>query len=204
MGCFQFQTGIGTIAVSWNDDNGLLRSIDWLDDEEEDSGSGEAREQPGLHPLSFIPSLSETPPVVAQLIISLHEFFRSGKPLDEFPWEEIDRRHWTDFQNQVYRVLREIPHGETRTYSWVAQRVGKWSASRAVGQALRRNPLLILLPCHRVVAATTIGGFMGISDPRQPELKLKNRLIELEYNYRNPMFTFLQMDMMRPLMREIA
>jgi methylated-DNA-[protein]-cysteine S-methyltransferase len=68
----------------------------------------------------------------------------------------------TAFQRSVWTALRDIPLGETISYAEMARRVGKPGASRAVGSALGRNPLPILYPCHRVIAADgTIGGFGG-------------------------------------------
>jgi methylated-DNA-[protein]-cysteine S-methyltransferase len=66
----------------------------------------------------------------------------------------------TDFRRRVRSALREIPYGETRTYGEIADAVGCGSA-RAVGQANRHNPLPILVPCHRVVAAGGLGGYAG-------------------------------------------
>lgn len=80
----------------------------------------------------------------------------------------------TPFQRQVWQALAEIPHGETRSYAWVAQRIGRPRAVRAVGQAVGSNPLGLLVPCHRVVASDgTLGGFGG-------DLKMKEDLLRLE------------------------
>jgi methylated-DNA-[protein]-cysteine S-methyltransferase len=67
----------------------------------------------------------------------------------------------TPFQRQVLEVTRSIPRGEVRTYGWVAARVGRPGAARAVGQALGANPLPLVIPCHRVVAAGPGGGYGG-------------------------------------------
>lgn len=65
----------------------------------------------------------------------------------------------TPFLRRVYEVVRAIPRGETRTYADVAREAGSPGAARAVGQAMRRNPTLFFMPCHRVVAAGGLGGF---------------------------------------------
>jgi methylated-DNA-[protein]-cysteine S-methyltransferase len=65
----------------------------------------------------------------------------------------------TPFQERVWEMLLTIPHGATRTYAEIAARVGKPSASRAVGAANGRNPIAIIIPCHRVVGAD--GGLTG-------------------------------------------
>lgn len=68
----------------------------------------------------------------------------------------------TAFEHKVWKALRTIPYGETRSYSWIAERAGSPKAMRAAGQALRKNPLPIILPCHRIIAADgSLGGYSG-------------------------------------------
>jgi methylated-DNA-[protein]-cysteine S-methyltransferase len=87
---------------------------------------------------------------------------------------ELDTSAFPEFQRRVWNYVRRIPHGETRSYSWVAEKLGKPGAARAVGAALARNPLPILVPCHRVVlAGGGLGGFSG-------GVEWKKRLLELE------------------------
>ncbi|MBI3087864.1 MAG: MGMT family protein [Candidatus Omnitrophica bacterium] len=64
------------------------------------------------------------------------------------------------FQRRVFAVVKRIPKGEVRSYQWVARRLGNPQLARAVGQALRRNPWPIRVPCHRVVRADgSLGGY---------------------------------------------
>lgn len=79
----------------------------------------------------------------------------------------------TPFQLAVWRALADIPYGETITYGELARRVGRPAAFRAVGQANGANPLPIVYPCHRVVAAGGLGGYGG-------GLDVKRRLLALE------------------------
>lgn len=65
----------------------------------------------------------------------------------------------TPFQQQVWQLLQDIPYGETRRYGELAAQIG--SSARAVANACRANPLPLLIPCHRVVAANGTGGYMG-------------------------------------------
>jgi methylated-DNA-[protein]-cysteine S-methyltransferase len=66
------------------------------------------------------------------------------------------------FHQAVWRACAEIPKGQVRTYGWIARRIGRPGAARAVGQALGKNPFAPLVPCHRVVAADgRLGGFSG-------------------------------------------
>lgn len=80
----------------------------------------------------------------------------------------------TPFQRKVWRAISQIPYGETRTYQWIARKIGRPKAVRAVGQACKANPTPILVPCHRVVA---IGGKLG-GFSRGP--RLKRQLLGLE------------------------
>ena len=86
----------------------------------------------------------------------------------------LDLSAGTQFQQQVWQALRTIPRGETRSYAWVARQIGRPKAARAVGAACGANPVLLLVPCHRVVASDgTLGGFSC-------GLPLKRRLLALE------------------------
>jgi len=75
----------------------------------------------------------------------------------------------TPFQLRVWEALRDIPAGEIRSYGELASLLG--SGARAVGNACRRNPLPIIIPCHRVVAATGLGGYGGRTRGRQLQRK---------------------------------
>jgi methylated-DNA-[protein]-cysteine S-methyltransferase len=80
----------------------------------------------------------------------------------------------TPFQHRVWEALREIPYGETRTYGELARRVGRPSASRAVGLANGRNPIAVIVPCHRVIGSDgSLTGYGG-------GLERKQHLLELE------------------------
>ena len=80
----------------------------------------------------------------------------------------------TAFQKTVWDTLRKIPYGQTRSYKQVAEMIGKPRASRAVGMANNKNPILILTPCHRVVGAD--GKLVGYA----AGLDIKQKLLELE------------------------
>ncbi len=158
--------------------------MDWL----ESIGTGPTPIETGSWRAIF---RGELPDYLGNLLEEIQTYFRTGEPIESIPWDQLDRSQWSPFQLNVYEAIAHIPHGETRTYSWVAQKIGPGLACRAVGQSLRKNPLPILIPCHRVVGVSAIGGFMGKTDPHQPELLLKRRLIDLERSYRNPVFPFL-------------
>ncbi|MFH1093306.1 MAG: MGMT family protein [Candidatus Omnitrophota bacterium] len=90
---------------------------------------------------------------------------------------DIIMKGFTPFQKDVLKAACEIKPGETRTYKWIAERIGRPNAQRAVGTALKKNPLPLLIPCHRVVASSgKIGGYaLGV--------KLKNELLKFEKNF---------------------
>ena len=68
----------------------------------------------------------------------------------------------TRFEQRVYGVVRRIPRGQTRSYRWVAERLGDPALARAVGNALNRNPFAPQVPCHRIVRADgSLGGYAG-------------------------------------------
>lgn len=80
----------------------------------------------------------------------------------------------TDFQMQVWAALKRIPYGRTVSYRWVAERIGNPKAVRAVGAANGRNPISIIIPCHRVIGID--GGMTGYGGG----LDVKRRLLRLE------------------------
>lgn len=83
----------------------------------------------------------------------------------------------TPFQLLVWAQLQKIPYGQTQTYGQIAQAIGKPKAVRAVGQACGANPIIILIPCHRVVASHgKIGGYSG-------GIEFKQALLSLERKY---------------------
>lgn len=85
----------------------------------------------------------------------------------------------TKFQWKVLAVTAKIPLGETRSYKWVAAQVGSPKAVRAVGQALRRNPYPIIIPCHRVIREDgSPGGYAGGSGEKKVRLLAAEREIK--------------------------
>jgi methylated-DNA-[protein]-cysteine S-methyltransferase len=109
-------------------------------------------------------------------LIQRFKHYFAGRQV-EFP-DKLDISSATPFQRAIWQAARKIPYGETRRYAWVARKAGKPNAARAAGQALKRNPLALIVPCHRVIYSNgTLGGFAG-------GLALKKRLLVLEKYYR--------------------
>jgi len=115
----------------------------------------------------------KSPGAVAPAIAQLREYFagqRMGFDL------AVDLSALTPFQQEVLAVTRQIPAGQTWTYQRVAQEMGRPHSSRPVGQALARNPIPIVIPCHRVIASDgSLGGYSGGSG-----LKTKRWLLQHE------------------------
>ena len=86
----------------------------------------------------------------------------------------MDKKNLTSFQWQVLGVTATIPYGETRTYQWIARRIGRPKAARAVGQALKINPYAPVIPCHRVIKTDgSLGGYQGKSGLTKKDFLLK-------------------------------
>lgn len=93
-----------------------------------------------------------------------------NKNIDLFDLQ-VDLSSITDFQRKVLHETSKIPRGQIRTYGEIAKQIGNPKAVRAVGQALRRNPIPIVVPCHRVVASNGLGGYSGkMGDERKVHL----------------------------------
>jgi methylated-DNA-[protein]-cysteine S-methyltransferase len=121
--------------------------------------------------LKGVNEVTRSPGAFYDLVERLREYYRGREVA--FP-DKLDLTGATPFQCAVWTAAQRIPYGETRSYGWVAARIGRPQAARAVGQALGRNPLAIIVPCHRVVASNGgLGGFGG-------GLKMKRQLLRLE------------------------
>lgn len=117
---------------------------------------------------------AQSPQHFNDLIERLTMYFKGRETT--FP-VKLDLSGATAFQRDVWEITRAIPYGGTRSYGWVAGQLKKPGAARAVGQALGRNPLPIIIPCHRVIAGNGgPGGFNG-------GIECKKQLLRLEGAY---------------------
>jgi len=120
--------------------------------------------------LQSAPFVNTPTGILAQAVKELEEYFAGQRKDFTVPLEA----QGTDFQKRVWSELKKIPYGKTASYQDVARRIRNEKACRAVGTANGRNPLSIIVPCHRVIAADgTLGGYGG-------GLPIKTRLLELE------------------------
>ena len=108
--------------------------------------------------------------VIKETYRQLSEYFAGKRDSFDIPI----KTQGTDFQEKVWNVLKHIPYGETRSYKDIAIAIGKPKAMRAVGMANNRNPIMIVIPCHRVIGAN--GQLIGYGGG----LDVKEKLLTLE------------------------
>jgi methylated-DNA-[protein]-cysteine S-methyltransferase len=117
------------------------------------------------------PAEEQAPALFGDLSHRLRRYLE-GEPVD-FP-DKLDLVGASSFQQNVWQIVRTIPYGETRSYGWVANKLDLSRAARGVGQALARNPLPIVIPCHRVISSNgSLGGYRG-------GVEIKELLLSLE------------------------
>jgi methylated-DNA-[protein]-cysteine S-methyltransferase len=120
-------------------------------------------DETGLHQLHFTPfepsaGLPRDDEVLAPVAAQLAEYFAGERVTFDLPLHP----RGTPFQTRVWLALREIPYGRTTSYGELATELGQPTASRAVGLANGRNPLAVIVPCHRVIGANgSLTGFGG-------------------------------------------
>ncbi|MFK7959926.1 MAG: methylated-DNA--[protein]-cysteine S-methyltransferase [Phycisphaerales bacterium] len=158
-------TPVGTLIV--RAEPGGWFSVDWSDD----------RGPLDVHRLKSAkkrPAADSGPNVDALGLIGT---WLSGEPadLDAFPTPP-----GPPFRRACWEACRRIPPGETRTYAELAAAAGSPGAARAAGQSMRHNLLPIAIPCHRVVAASGLGGYAGSDDPGDWRLLRKRWLLRLD------------------------
>jgi methylated-DNA-[protein]-cysteine S-methyltransferase len=155
-----FRTPAGWVGILGSPAGLLRTTLPQLSEKEAISLLGNDSRRAALSPYRF------------EDLVKRFQAYFSGRMAD-FP-DELDFGEATPFQREVWQAARKIPYGQTRTYAWVACQIGKPKATRAVGQALSRNPLPIVVPCHRVLAGNGgLGGFSG-------GLEMKKYLLTLE------------------------
>lgn len=116
------------------------------------------KETAGLEPAASEAGPEGVPDVLEEARRQLDEYFKGGR--QEFS-VRLDLRG-TEFQRKVWAELRKIPFGQTRSYGEIARACGRGGAARAVGGANHMNPVVILVPCHRVIGADgSLTGFGG-------------------------------------------
>ncbi len=120
-------------------------------------------------------ALLQTTELLSMATIQLDEYFQGKRTTFSLPFKLTG----TPFQLAVWKELQNIPSGQTTSYKEIAQKINKPKAYRAVGMANNKNPLPIIIPCHRVIGSN--GKLIGYAGG----LKLKNYLLELEKSHTN-------------------
>jgi methylated-DNA-[protein]-cysteine S-methyltransferase len=156
--------------------------LEWIEAEVADSLSLRVSASPaGLRAIHFDlqppagSAAAKTPnphnPLLMETLAQLRAYFAGQLREFQLPLDLAG----TEFQVRVWRQLQTIPYGETRSYSAIAEAIGRSSAVRAVGAANGANPIPIVVPCHRVIGAN--GKLVGYGGG----IPLKKRLLELEH-----------------------
>jgi len=162
-----FDTAVGSCGVVWGD-TGIVGIA--LPSDQDDLSATRG------HLTDMYPNVVDRPaPDEVQAAISGMIALLAGESVD-LGGVRVDLHGVPDFYRRVYAVTRAIPPGSTLTYGEVAARLGMPGAVQAVGQALGRNPVPIVVPCHRVVAAA--GGLGGFSAPGGTATK--RRMLQIE------------------------
>lgn len=115
------------------------------------------------------PSYADTH-VLKEAQKQLNEYFEGRRKIFNLPLNPAG----TEFQHKVWSALKEIPYGEIRTYKQIAEQIGNPSACRAVGMANHKNPIMIVVPCHRVIGSN--GALTGYASG----IDIKEKLLDLE------------------------
>ena len=152
-----YESPVGVLTLVRGDSG--LRAVIWPDGRLDRVGLAGAVLTPGVSP------------VLGTTADQLDEYFAGTRTSFDVPLD----LHGTSFQLAAWRALAEIPYGETRTYGQQADRIGRPAAVRAIGAANGRNPVSIVLPCHRVIGSNgSLTGFGG-------GLEVKATLLQLEW-----------------------
>ena len=119
-------------------------------------------------------SISENPVPFRNVITWLKKYFENKKVAINGSGIRFDFSSGTKFQRTVWKALTRIPYGQVRSYQCIAEQIKNPNAVRAVGQANGRNPIPILVPCHRVINKDgTLGGYSG-------GVQIKKKLLKIE------------------------
>jgi methylated-DNA-[protein]-cysteine S-methyltransferase len=160
-----FATAIGSCGIAWTDAG--IRGVQLPEATEAASQTRLSRQHPGA-------TISTPPPDIEQAIDRICRLL-AGEA-DDLRDLEVDLAGVPEFNRRVYDVARGVGPGHTTTYGEIAATLGSPRAAREVGQALGRNPVPLIVPCHRVLAAGgKVGGFSA-----QGGVTTKLRLLDIE------------------------
>ncbi|HVU22217.1 MAG TPA: methylated-DNA--[protein]-cysteine S-methyltransferase [Rhizomicrobium sp.] len=161
-----FETALGFCAIAWNG-KGVVRF-------RLPEGNAEATEQSLLRRLPDV-TPATPPPAIAKAVAAAQRYFAGDKT--DFTAVPVDLGKQSDLFEKIYAAARKLGYGETTTYGAMAKQFGDdWEIAREVGQAMSKNPVPLIIPCHRVLAAGgKVGGF---SAPGGAATKIKMLAME--------------------------
>lgn len=159
--CRTIDTPVGPLTIAGDAETGVVTNL---------------RMGEQTHPPAGMDEWVEDPTAFDEVVEQLHAYFSGALTDFDVPL----RLEGTLFQREVWDALLEIPYGETRSYGWLADRIGRPGAARAVGLANGHNPVGIIVPCHRVIGAN--GNLVGYGGG----LERKQVLLELEREHDEP------------------
>lgn len=167
-GCAVFDTALGPMGIAWNEVRIVGAQLP--------EGSAEAMTArlARRFPAVATVAIGSAPPFVRSAVTRVQALLTGAR--DDLTDIALDLGDVTELQARVYGVARAIPPGQTLTYGEVAERLGDKTLARAVGEALGKNPIPVIVPCHRVLAAN--GSLGGFSAPGGAETK--RRLLQIE------------------------
>lgn len=160
-----FETPLGPAAIAWNDAG--VRGMAMPGPDEAAQRAYIARRHPQAEE-------SSPPAEIDRAIADVRTLLDTGRA--DLSGVPLDLSDTPELHQAVYEIARAIPPGETLTYGDIARRLGDVALSQQVGQALGKNPIPIIVPCHRILAAN--GGTGGFSAPGGVDTKLKLLTIE--------------------------
>ena len=151
---FFYDYPVGWIGIA--EDNGVISRVGFRDNSKKDFNGYAAAETP----------------LIKKAAAQLAEYFTGKRTKFDLPLAPVG----TEFQLSVWRALQTIPFAETRSYGDIAALIGNPKACRAVGMANNRNPIAIIIPCHRVIGRDgSLTGYGGGLDVKQYLLDLEKR-----------------------------
>lgn len=160
-----FDTAIGRCGISWRSDRAVAFALPGSSSET--MAAHLTRRHPDAMP-------GDPPPLIHDAIDATRRLIEGERA--DLAFIAVELVDSSDFERRVYEALREVGPGETVTYGELAERVGSPGAARAVGMAMARNPIPVIIPCHRVLASGGRSG--GFSAPGGVTTKF--RLLQIE------------------------
>lgn len=170
---YQLSPDLPTITLVAKD--GKLLALDWFTDKTEKILTKLTKQANTLPQSDLAEHLADpNAQLLANTITQLDDYFHGKRQHFDIP---LDLSMGTPFQQKVWQALLQIPYGQTISYAELARRIGQPTAYRAVANANGKNPISLIVPCHRVIASDGgLGGYTGGIGIKKALLALENRI----------------------------